>query len=135
MISQSQNKSSKRWWVIFLFIPIFISGCPIAPIVWEVALYVGGAILYQNGTYALEQVIDNLVANLFNSKEQFGYVITSRNNSLEGTYSTTMKFSSNSSGQLRDYKIDKPRMVRESTDSPWVLAPDLQQIVEQVLSK
>lgn len=131
MIIQSQNKSSKRWWVILLFIPIFISSC--APILWEVALYVGATILYEQGSSTIEQVIDHLVANLFDSEEQPGYVIADRNNLLQGTYSKTMKFASRSSGQLKEYKINKPRMVRSSTGSPWILAPDLQQIVEQVL--
>jgi hypothetical protein len=135
MISQSQNKSSKRWWIIFLFMPMLVSCWGIVPVLYEVILYVGGYVISTGGGIAIEKVVDQLVYNLFHRDERPGYIIVTPNNPLEGKYSQKMKFSSESSGKYKEYTIKQPRMFRKSINSPWKLAPDLQEIVEQVLKR
>jgi len=64
-----------------------------------------------------------------------GYVIPDSDNSLQGTYSSTMQFAvTDSSGKRKSYTIVRPRMVRESEkDNSWSLSPETKKVVKAVL--
>jgi hypothetical protein len=128
----NQRRSLQRWWIIFLFIPMLVS-CAVPVALWEVALQIGANLAYTATGQFIEQVVDNLVEKLFHGNSP-GYVIPDPGNSLQGTYSTKMRFTTiDPAGQRRGFEINKPRMVRDSESSIWQLAPDLRGLVNQIL--
>ncbi len=122
---------SQPWWIILLLIPMLVS-CVSPVVFWEVALSVGAELAYSQIGQFIEQVIDNLVEKAFND-ESPGYVIEDPNNPLQGTYSTKMRFTTIDRGQRRSFEVTKPRMFRDSESSPWQLAPDIKELVAQIL--
>jgi hypothetical protein len=126
------KRRSQPWWVILLLMPMMMA-CAFPVVVWEVALYLGATLAYTGTGQFIEQVVDNLVDRIFHESSA-GYVIQDRGNPLEGTYSGKMKFATESpEGQRRTYELNKPRMYRDSETSIWRLAPDMRDLVNQVL--
>ncbi len=122
---KTQSRKSTRWWIIFLFIPLLVS-CQVVPaLVWQLTIIVGEAIAYTAVGYTIEQAIDQWLHH------DVGYTIPDSNNPLYGTYSTTMKLENKET--RKTYTVSHPRMYRVSLDSEWELAPDLKELVEQVL--
>ena len=131
-IKSIKSRMVRKLIAIALCIPLLVSCAPIV-IFWEVTLLVGSALAYTGGGQFIEQVVDELVYKLFHGDSP-GYVVPDPYNSLNGTYTTKMKLvTKDPSGQTRAYTLDKPRMIRESEDSAWELAPDLKDITTQIL--
>ena len=127
-----KRKRVQPLWVVVLLIPMLVS-CAVPIVIWEVVLYLGANLIYTGTGQFIEQVVDNLVDQMFHADSP-GYVIPDRDDPLQGTYSKKMKFTTtNPGGQRKSFEINQPRMVKNSTSSTWTLAPDLRGLVDQIL--
>jgi len=94
---------------VLVIIPLLLSCSPLTGVFYEVSVYIGDQLINTAAGQTIEIDPDNL---------------------NKGTWSGNMDFQSDGASCKQIYTLKKPRMYRESIDSPWGLAPDFRKKVD-----
>ncbi len=109
---------------VLVIIPLLLSCSPLTGVFYEVSVYIGGKLTDTAVGQTIEIVLDKITKYFQDN------VIIDPDNLNKGTWSGNMDFQSDGASCKQIYTLKKPRMYRESIDSPWQVAPDFRKKVD-----
>lgn len=114
---------------VLVIIPLLLSCNPLTgSSFYEIFVYIGDQLIGTAVGQTIEIVLDKI------TKSFQDHVIIDFDNQNKGTWSGNMNFKCDGASSQQTYTLKQPRMYRESTDSPWQLAPDFRKKVDQIFN-